>query len=465
MSDIVKLMFIVLVMLNSASTAGSSLCVDEVFDLIFRDKSATDYVVSGKAVPSRAECSVLCHQEEGCVSMAYSGSGECVLHGQLPQTLTVVSNQDTDIYYRQGAVPHSTNSASASATTSPMIVTTTARPTTPTTNATPLTTFEEPSPSSTVNAATPLTAPVGSTTTPAASTMTSPMTIASTVTVTTTRATSTSTSTTATTTTTTPTTTTTSTITTTPTTITSLTTTTTTTASTTTTTATPSTTTTISTSTTTSTTRTTPTTITWLTTTTASSSTTTTTTTPSTTTTTSTTTTSTTTTTPTTSLTTTTAATSQLVVLWVTAVLAYSSEENTEGSNAASQVIGESDVYPDHGHNVKAWGQSDINNDHQYVELKYAMKLFISEVHVYETHRAGATWLVEILTPSGEYVTMYRAKRLYRLSSSRIVELVLIHLTSFTSDVIRVWVDPSYAGGSVEIDAVKLVGMTDPNQQ
>ncbi|XP_046564809.1 integumentary mucin C.1-like [Haliotis rubra] len=423
--------FFVLVMLNCVfiCTLGSSICVDEVFNLVFSGKTATDYVVRNTTVPSRAECSVLCHQEEGCVFVAYSASGECVLYSELPQTLTVVSTLDTDIYYRQGAVPQMTTTTTAYTTT-----TTTLTPTVLTT------THEGVSSTSTINAATPMTTTTDSTTSPAVAAMTT-MTSASTALATTTSskfstsATTTDTMTTAFLTNIAPTSTS---------------------VSSTTASATPHTT---PPTTTTPSTTIPPTTFSTITTaataTAAATITTTTTTTPSppTTSTSSTTaTTSTTTTTPTT----TTPATSQEVGLWAMAVLGFSSQGDS-GVNAATEALGEPDVYPTYGHNVKAWGQSNLHSlkYNQYIKLKFAMKLYITEVHVYETYRAGPTWKVEIMKPDGQYVSAYYSIHVPFLSDARIFKVTLNSVPSFTSDVIRLWVDPFFSGGAVEIDDIR----------
>ena len=79
---------------------------------------------------------------------------------------------------------------------------------------------------------------------------------------------------------------------------------------------------------------------------------------------------------------------------WVDSVLAFSSERDDDGY-AARQLVGPPRVYPMHGHAMGAW-QPKRRAGGEFVEVRFAHPMYISEIEIYETYAAGGVTSISL---------------------------------------------------------------------
>ncbi|XP_062581076.1 speckle-type POZ protein B-like [Saccostrea cucullata] len=140
---------------------------------------------------------------------------------------------------------------------------------------------------------------------------------------------------------------------------------------------------------------------------------------------------------------------------FVAKVKNFSSQYNSS-SWSANTVIGPPRVYPQHGDLHGAWASKDINA-HQFVEVQYQEKVYLTEVNVYETYHSGGTKSIKVKNPSGKWETVYQTNQVTCMKKSRIFSPP-IQKPAYQVDELRIEVDCTAAGTWVEIDAVEMVG-------
>ncbi|XP_033747615.1 speckle-type POZ protein-like isoform X2 [Pecten maximus] len=140
--------------------------------------------------------------------------------------------------------------------------------------------------------------------------------------------------------------------------------------------------------------------------------------------------------------------------LWVSRVNAFSSEY--DGVNwSANCVIGPPRVYPRYGDIRGAWAQG-VCDSNQFLEVGFEHKLYLEEIHIYETYHAGSVRCVKARGPDKSWVVIWTGKT-QDLSKSRIFKPDIVK-TKFQTNELRVETDCSTSGTWAEIDAIQIVG-------
>jgi len=140
---------------------------------------------------------------------------------------------------------------------------------------------------------------------------------------------------------------------------------------------------------------------------------------------------------------------------WVEKVRAFSSQYNN-GAWAADQVIGAPQVYPRYGDIQGAWAQKNPDA-REFLELEFSKCVVFSGIEIYETFNAGAVHRISALNSRDNWVVIWSGKPTH-IRSSRVFTPSLTTDT-FPTKVIKLELDCTKAGTWCEIDAVKLIGV------
>ena len=89
-------------------------------------------------------------------------------------------------------------------------------------------------------------------------------------------------------------------------------------------------------------------------------------------------------------------------------------------------------------------------------QLEFGNAVFISEVHIYETFNGGAVKRISALNKPDTWVDIWSGQPTH-VTSSRIFKPSL-NYSSFSTNVIKLYLDCTVSGSWAEIDAVKLIG-------
>lgn len=108
-----------------------------------------------------------------------------------------------------------------------------------------------------------------------------------------------------------------------------------------------------------------------------------------------------------------------------------------------------------------AWASATQDGGHEWLNLKYANAVELSEVTVYESYNAGALTRILAILPDGSEKVLWSGTA---ADEEGIVERVVSVPPGIRSNQIRVELDTSRVPGWNEIDAVELVG-TDGSRQ
>lgn len=143
---------------------------------------------------------------------------------------------------------------------------------------------------------------------------------------------------------------------------------------------------------------------------------------------------------------------------WVAEVLNYSSQYDSDDW-CATQLIGAPRIYPQYGDLAGTWAP-DYGED-QFIEVKYAMPVYVKHLNIYETYNCGAISAIKVKDQeSGVWINVWEREMAptEAIITSRIFSPVL-NKTVFKSDEIRIELDCSVFGSWSEIDAIELVGI------
>ncbi|XP_021350569.1 uncharacterized protein LOC110448580 isoform X2 [Mizuhopecten yessoensis] len=141
--------------------------------------------------------------------------------------------------------------------------------------------------------------------------------------------------------------------------------------------------------------------------------------------------------------------------LWVNRVCNFSSEYDGV-SWAAKCVIGPPKVYPRYGDIRGSWAQGECNGD-QFIEVGFEHKVYVDEVHIYETYHAGSVRCIKARGPDKTWINIWTAAKTEDIHTSRIFKPDIVK-TKFQTDELRVETDCSTSGTWAEIDAIMIVG-------
>ncbi|XP_060068603.1 speckle-type POZ protein-like [Ylistrum balloti] len=140
--------------------------------------------------------------------------------------------------------------------------------------------------------------------------------------------------------------------------------------------------------------------------------------------------------------------------LWVSRVCDYSSEYDPVNW-AANCVIGTPKVYPRYGDIHGAWAQG-VCDSQQFLEVGFAEKLYLDEVHIYETYHAGSVHCIKAKNPDNTWVVIWTGQT-QNIRKSRIFKPDIVK-KPFLTDELRIETDCSTSSSWAEIDAVMIVG-------
>jgi hypothetical protein len=113
------------------------------------------------------------------------------------------------------------------------------------------------------------------------------------------------------------------------------------------------------------------------------------------------------------------------------------------------------------GDYATAWASQASDGGKEWLQLKYAKSVEISEINIHETYNPGALAKVVAIMPNGSEKTIWEGTE---DTDTGIVERAVKVPKGIRSDQIRIELDTSRVPGWNEIDAVELVGIDGSRQ-
>ncbi|XP_062587704.1 uncharacterized protein LOC134249362 [Saccostrea cucullata] len=148
---------------------------------------------------------------------------------------------------------------------------------------------------------------------------------------------------------------------------------------------------------------------------------------------------------------------------WASEVTAFSSQYDATRYSAI-QILGRPNVYPRYGDIPGTWTQArGQQNAHQFIQVKFVEKVWITEVNIYETYHAGAVTRILAKNKVNQWVVIFKVSHAHLIRKSRIFSPKL-QKVNFPVNELRIEVDCSVSRSWVEIDAVEIVGGDCPKQ-
>jgi hypothetical protein len=139
------------------------------------------------------------------------------------------------------------------------------------------------------------------------------------------------------------------------------------------------------------------------------------------------------------------------------AVSANASSQYSDPNWAASQAIGEPDVFVC-GDNIKAWA-AEKEDTIEWIDLEYSKPVIPSEINIYQNYKPSQVTEVAVFTPDGK---KYIAWKGYPEIVKNCPDLMTVTVNldkNIVVNKVRVTLDQRVNGwGWNEIDAVELVG-------
>jgi hypothetical protein len=144
----------------------------------------------------------------------------------------------------------------------------------------------------------------------------------------------------------------------------------------------------------------------------------------------------------------------------LSAALTKATEDaRNKGPNGASYSAGKATGPPDGpnhgGDSTSAWCPAPASGTGEWLQLKYAKNVEISEVNIHETYATGALAKVTAVMPNGSEKTLWEGTEPVEPPP---VERVLKVPPGIRADQLRITLDNSRTGTWQEIDAVEIVG-------
>ena len=87
-------------------------------------------------------------------------------------------------------------------------------------------------------------------------------------------------------------------------------------------------------------------------------------------------------------------------------VIEYSSQLGDE-QFAAKRLRGKPAVFPRHYYDAAAWCPKEARTANEFVEVRFARKVRVAAIELFETWNAGAVKSIKLRHPDGEWVTVY----------------------------------------------------------
>jgi len=139
--------------------------------------------------------------------------------------------------------------------------------------------------------------------------------------------------------------------------------------------------------------------------------------------------------------------------VWAGGVRRFTSQFNASGW-AATQVLGEPNVFPRHGDLTGTWAPSSTNAILDYLVLDFPAT-WTQEIWVYETYGVGGLWLVEDMTGGSPVALWADAPAPVSTTEARLLRIVLPAPRQISA--LRVVTSPRAVQRYTELDAVALV--------
>ena len=147
---------------------------------------------------------------------------------------------------------------------------------------------------------------------------------------------------------------------------------------------------------------------------------------------------------------------SQAQIRYVSSVNAFSTQYNSSGSWAASQLIGAPDVYPSYGDYGGAWAPSTQDGRREYLELTFANPAPVQSIAIYETYNPGAVDTIYVKNPSTNLWQVVWSGTAASASAQARIFVANFSLTSFNVSQVRLAINSPAVPGWNEIDAVGI---------
>ncbi|XP_048775102.2 uncharacterized protein LOC125679709 [Ostrea edulis] len=147
---------------------------------------------------------------------------------------------------------------------------------------------------------------------------------------------------------------------------------------------------------------------------------------------------------------------------WASEVTNFSSQYNA-GSYSAKQILGKPDMYPRYGGTKGSWIQATGQlNGHQFIEVKFRDKVFLTNVVIYETGNAGSVKRILAKDVQNRWIEIFWVLHAVLIQKARKFSPKI--KVNFPVNELRIEVDCSVSRSYVYIDAVKIVGDDCPRQ-
>ncbi|CAN5781576.1 hypothetical protein BH11MYX3_BH11MYX3_02160 [soil metagenome] len=142
-------------------------------------------------------------------------------------------------------------------------------------------------------------------------------------------------------------------------------------------------------------------------------------------------------------------------IQWASSVRGFSTQY-TATSWAADRVLGAPDVFPAHGDNANAWASLGADDRDEWIEVAYAQPMHVSAVEVLETYNPGAVSALELVTVSGQRLTVYQGAPGTTGKTSNTLHVDL-RCTTEPIVAVKVMLRSTKVAGWNELDAIGLV--------
>jgi hypothetical protein len=141
---------------------------------------------------------------------------------------------------------------------------------------------------------------------------------------------------------------------------------------------------------------------------------------------------------------------------WVELVLGFSSEYN---GWPATNVLGESNTYPNYGDLRTAWAPLRSKGEYEFLVVKYANPVYVTGISIYETYNPGAIFLISCQNLLRGWDVLWEGNPHQNsvIGKSRIFSPELAQM-NYMTNTIRIDMNTRDSASWSEIDAIKLIG-------
>ena len=142
------------------------------------------------------------------------------------------------------------------------------------------------------------------------------------------------------------------------------------------------------------------------------------------------------------------------------AVAAEASSQYTDDSWSAQQATGAPDT-PEAGDNATAWAAAAADDQVETLALVFEQPVNPTAIEIYESFNPGAVTQIEVLDPNTDEWVVVWSGEADTVGQELAVFSPVLTAVDFVTDQVRLTIDEPAIAGWNEIDAVKLIGVTE----